>query len=246
MLNARVADTFFAVMLLIVCLFLRGRLFSLGGKRFHFHISSFCNGLTVAYVFVDLLPDVEKLRSLFLASTPNIHHVFEGRIVYVGLMVGFVVLYSLQRSVMGAGAKAQSLANFRARLAVNGWYVGFLCYYLTTPLLKTTGQIAFFTLVMGLHFVVIGNLIYKDYGELYDRVGAWVLGACALAGWGIGLFFHFSGWLVALGAAFLFGGVIVNALVLELIEEREGRSFPFFLGAASYAALLLVREWART
>jgi hypothetical protein len=32
-------------------------------------------------------------------------------------------------------------------------------------------------------------------------------------------------------------------LILELIEEREGRLFPFFLGAAGYAALLLVMEW---
>jgi hypothetical protein len=247
MLNVRVADTFVAVILLVGCLFARGRIF-LDQKRFHYY-PSFCNGLTVAYVFVDLIPEVEKVRSFLLANTPDMPHVLGGRIVYVALMVGFVVFYGLQRIVMGAEvdedprAKVKSLANFRVRLALNGWYVGFICYCLTTNLLKTTGQLAYFTVAMGLHFVVIGNSLYKVYGERYDRVGVWVLGACALAGWGIDLFYQFPGALVAISTAFLFGGVIVNALILELIEEREGRLFPFFLGAAGYAALLLVMDW---
>ena len=105
------------------------------------------------------------------------------------------------------------------------------------------GQVAFFAVAMGLHFVVIGNSLYKVDGELYDRVGVWVLGACALAGWGIGLFFQFPGTLAAISMAFLIGAVIVNALVLELIEEGEGRFLPFFLGAVGYAALLLAMEW---
>lgn len=48
-----------------------------------------------------------------------------------------------------------------------------------------------------------------------------------------------SGSALAVIIAFLSGGVILNVLKEELPEERESRFWPFFLGAAGYAAVLV-------
>ena len=51
---------------------------------------------------------------------------------------------------------------------------------------------------------------------------------------------HLSEVITGFLFAFLAGGVTLNVLKEELPEERQSRFWPFLLGAAGYAALLLV------
>jgi hypothetical protein len=45
---------------------------------------------------------------------------------------------------------------------------------------------------------------------------------------------------VATLAGFVGGGVIINSLIQELPSGKEGRFWPFCVGAFSYAAVLLI------
>ena len=42
------------------------------------------------------------------------------------------------------------------------------------------------------------------------------------------------------GLGLISGGVVMNSMVMELPTEKDGRFWPFVLGAAAYTALLLL------
>ena len=67
-----------------------------------------------------------------------------------------------------------------------------------------------------------------------------MLAAAILVGWVAGLLSEISEAALAVLFAFLGGGVVMNVLKEELPEERQSRFWAFALGAAAYAAVLLV------
>ena len=97
-----------------------------------------------------------------------------------------------------------------------------------------------FAFALGLHFVVNDFALREDHKGVYERIGRWVLAAAVLVGWGIGLPTEVSAAALAVLFAFLARGVILNVLKEELPEEHESRFWAFALGAAAYAAVLLV------
>lgn len=59
-----------------------------------------------------------------------------------------------------------------------------------------------------------------------------------LAGWALGLA-TIPPVAVGFAFAFLAGAVVLNVLKEELPEQRQSRFWPFLLGAAGYAAIML-------
>ena len=80
----------------------------------------------------------------------------------------------------------------------------------------------------------------KDRKGAYDSLGRWVLAVSIFLGWAIGLFLGISEAALGVLFGFLAGGVVMNVLKEELPEERKSSFWAFALGAAAYAAVLLV------
>jgi hypothetical protein len=59
-------------------------------------------------------------------------------------------------------------------------------------------------------------------------------------GWAIGTFAPASPATMFTLVGLVSGGVVVNSMIMELPQEKEGRFWPFVLGAAVYALLLLL------
>ena len=87
----------------------------------------------------------------------------------------------------------------------------------------------------------MNHSLYREHGADYTRVGRFILAGAVLAGWA-------SAVLIAAipipalvtGLGVVSGGVVMNSMIMELPSEREGRFWPFALGATAYTALLLV------
>ena len=69
------------------------------------------------------------------------------------------------------------------------------------------------------------------------------LAASVLAGWAVGAMLPLSEATLARLFAVLAGGIVITSLRSELPDEREGRFWPFVLGAAAFAALLLATTY---
>ncbi len=133
---------------------------------------------------------------------------------------------------MGAGVFWMHMASF----AVYNALIGYLLVHREEQDFR---GLLFFSIAMGVHFLVNDYGLRRDHKATYRRVGRWILSLGILLGWGTGLATTIGSAAVGVLFAFLAGGVVLNVLKEELPAERQSRFFPFACGAAGYALLLL-------
>ncbi len=208
---------------------------------------SAASGISVAYVFVHILPDLAEEQEALRKAVGEGFAFLEDH-VYLVALLGLAVFYGLDRVAKGSRRRKRSagkddsmeagvfwlhVASFSAYNAL----IGYLLLHRETPGLESLFLFAF---TLALHFVVVDYGLRKDHKEIYDRIGRWILAAAVLVGWGIGLFGEASEAALAVLFAFLAGGIVLNVLKEELPDERESSFGAFALGAAFYAAILLI------
>lgn len=201
---------------------------------------SMAGGAAVAYVFLHLFPEL-ALAQEALGDEPGLE-------IYLLSMLGLVAFYGLERAakvsrherreageedIPGPGVFWLHVVSF----AIYNALIGYLLLHREDPGLR--GLLLFFV-AMALHFLVNDYGLRKDHRGAYDRSGRWILSAAVLLGWGIGTQVEIGELPLALLFAFLAGGIVLNVLKEELPAERESRFSAFVLGAAGYAAILLL------
>lgn len=210
---------------------------------------SAAGGVAVAYVFIHLLPELSEAQERFREA-------FQGdgllgaveQHSYLVALLGLVIFYGLERlarnsarrqAARGRGREAEP-AVFWLHLGSYGLYNLLIGYLLLHREVRGLQSLIFYSIAMGLHFLVNDRGLRQEYGEMYERYGQWILAVAALLGWGIGVLVDIPELLVSTLFAFLAGGVVLNVLKEELPEERESRFDAFLAGAAVYTVLLLV------
>lgn len=208
---------------------------------------SVAGGISVAYVFVHLLPDLAEEQETIREAAGESFNFLEYH-VYLVALIGLAAFYGLERSAKtsrrrkrGAGNEDSTEAGVfwvhAASFTVYNALIGYLLLHREEP---GVWSLILFAFAMGVHFVVNDYGLRRDHKGTYDRIGRWVLAAGILAGWVVGLFFEVSEAAIAVLFGFLAGGVIMNVLKEELPEDHESRFWAFALGAAAYAVVLLV------
>lgn len=204
----------------------RSRWLSLGG------------GVSVAYVFVHMLPELEERQRAFedvgvLVGFLDYH-------VYLVALAGFATFYGLERLAQRArDASEVDEPVFWIHVGSFGLYNCLVGYLLVHRTGSTTESLALFTVAMGLHFLVNDDGLRHHHAGSYHRIGRWVLAGGVLVGWLLGMTVALGEIALAVPVGFLGGAVVLNAIKEELPAERESRFWAFALGAFGYAALLL-------
>lgn len=200
---------------------------------------SIAGGVSVAYVFVHLLPDVgEAAATLAAHGSPTAFAEHHG---YLIALLGFVTFYGLEQLVRRSNADSERtesagdgifwihVSSFAAYNAI----VGYLLWD------RELGSLLLFSVAMALHFFVTDDGLRAHHGRTYHRRGRWVLATAVIVGAVAGSAFENIDLLIAVFVPFLAGGVILNVIKEELPSDRESRFWAFAVGAAGYAALLL-------
>jgi hypothetical protein len=202
-------------------------------------------GVSVAYVFVDVLPELAAQHRTFREASGE-GLLFAEQRIYVLALLSFVVLYGLEHIVLASRerrreAVAEGAPDATYWLHVGGFaaYSALIGYLLVERAERGPLALAVYGLAMALHFLIVDHSLREEHGRIYDRGGRWVLAASVLAGWLLGATTPLSEVVFARLFAVLAGGVVITSLKAELPGEREGRFWPFCLGAAAYAVLLL-------
>ncbi len=206
---------------------------------------SFASGISVAYVFGHLLPEVAHGQRALEEIGAERFLETEGH-VWLLALIGLVVFYGLERMAKASreeneedgGPDRAEPGVFWLHLSSYGLYnvlVGYLLAEVGGSV--GTGDLLFWTAMM-LHFTVNDYGLRLHYKARYTNIGRWVLALAVVAGTVLGLVTEVPEAVIASLVAFLAGGVVLNVLKEELPEERESRFWPFALGAASYAGLL--------
>jgi len=242
-----VASLIIALLFAAIFLF-GGRLAYRPGQRRYRSFLSFAGGIAVAYVFVDVMPALGRMRDIVMETPGGFQRVFPEYSVYLWAMAGFLAFYCLETMAAGprqgpehpAGSH-DGAAPWQAWVHIGGFalYAWMLSYIMVWKLHETLA-LCIYGAAMGMHIFPVACHLSSHYQATYDRRGAFVLALAALAGWATGRGLAIPTPVLVNVVALVAGGVIVNSSIAELPKAGEGRHWSLLTGATVYTAMLLV------
>jgi hypothetical protein len=199
---------------------------------------SAAGGMSIAYVFIHLLPDLAETQERWLEARPERALGWLESQIYIAALLGVVLALVLDR-VTRRGRRRRFWVHLSAFAIYNALIGGFA--------LRVHGvaTLVLAVLAFGAHFVINDHSLSVQYGRAYERAGRWVLAAALVVGWIVATLWSPPVAIVAAMLGLLSGGIIVNAIKEELPEQRAGSLAPWVAGALVYALLLLVLAYAR-
>jgi zinc transporter ZupT len=202
---------------------------------------SAAGGVSVAYVFVHLLPELAESQEALAREGGRILTFLEDH-AYLVALAGLAVFYGVERASLksraerddegtGRGAFWLSTASFAVYNAMIG-------YLLVRGEARSATGVVLFTVALAVHFVINDFGLREHHRDAYEHVARWILAAAIIVGWLAGALTEISEAALALVLAFIAGGIVLNVLKEELPGERRARFLPFVAGSAGYAVLL--------
>ncbi len=197
------------------------------GWVWHGQFLSFASGISLSYVFVDLLPALEKGSPVLKQAFGNLLPFLELH-TYLIALLGILFYYGVE--------SAQSKLN-------NSWVpiTGYLLFnFLVGAGLSDSSNpeiqpLTLFTIAIGMHYFVRDHMANVTKHPV-------VLGALILiffAGYLVGYLTEIPPAASAVGISFVAGGMILNIFRYELPKKEKGGYVWFVLGALLYTTLLL-------
>lgn len=206
---------------------------------------SLAGGISVAYVFLYLLPELAHFQSELEGELNGGVWAFIESHIYVVAMLGLGLFYGLE--VMVVKAKKRDEKKARTEAGVFWIHIGsfilynsLIGYLLVQEHSPGSWGTFFYFAAMGLHFIANDNALSNLHEKDYDRYGRWLLTAAVVIGWLVGIATELSDLIVSFLVALLAGGIILNVLKEELPEDRESSFSSFALGVLLYSVLILV------
>jgi hypothetical protein len=199
---------------------------------------SAAGGMSIAYVFVHLLPELAETQARWIEARPDRPLDWLETQIYVAALVGVIVALGLER-VAGTGRRHRFWLHTTSFAIYNALIGGFALR------LRGVAPLILAVLAFGAHFLINDHSLHRQYGRAYERLGRWVLAAAIVTGWGVAMVWTPPVVLVAVVLGLLSGGIILNAIKEELPEERAGRFSSWVAGALVYALLLLVLTYVQ-
>jgi len=208
---------------------------------------SAASGVSVAYVFLDLLPDLAEQQSLIDRAG-----LFPGldRHIYILALVGLTVSLWVETASRESRRRRRAMGEPDQTGTATFWLsiISFMVlnaaigYAVASPGDRAVEPLWMFAVAMGLHFMANDHSLVEHHGERYQRIGRWLLVAGLIAGWLIGTLpaVEIRPDILALVLAYIAGGTIMNILRHELPDtDRSSDVFAFATAATVYGVLLL-------
>lgn len=206
---------------------------------------SIVGGISVAYVFLHLLPELGHFQQELEGELEGSAWGFIETHIYIMAMFGLSIFYGLEVMVKKSKKKSGNQRNpesgiFWIHIGTFVLYNSLIGYLLVHDRFESVWGTFFYFVAMGLHFITIDKSLRDSYEADYDKYGRWLLVAAIVAGWLVGIWIEVAEVIVSFLVAILAGGVILNVMKEELPEERESSFTSFSLGMLTYSILWLI------
>jgi hypothetical protein len=215
-------------------------------RRFTLEIArrwqSLSAGVAVAYVLVNLLPELEEHRATVAGSALGALLDVQKRI-YIWVLAGLLAFAGLSRlrSHSSHGTQAE-----RVKLLFRGAIAGYSLYVLLIGFLLVRREdasllsLGLYVFAIGLHLFMVDGEMAEQFEERYERRGRMLLAGSAPAGWALGMVGAFPDEFTSRLFAFLAGGVLVTSIHSEIRAEEGVRFLWFVAGSVVYAVVLML------
>lgn len=207
---------------------------------------SFAGGVSVAYVFVHLLPELAEWHEVLREESQTL--AFLRHRSYIIALLGVAVFYGLERTAKLSSESERDTRNeemprsirvFWVHIALFALYNFLIGYLLVSKEDGSVTPLLWFTVAMAFHFLVNDYGLLDHYHDAYRSRGRWIMSIAVLGGWLLGTLTALPEVGISVLFAFVAGSTILNVLKEELPEERKSNFWAFALGCLVYSTLLM-------
>lgn len=205
---------------------------------------SFSAGVSLAYVFIDVLPELAT-GSTVLSSAIGEERLGAEKRVYLIALIGLVVfvgLAQLRKLAEGrehGGGGLEPKWYFYIHGGAFALYNLLIGYLLVGRAIAGLSSLVVYVIAMALHAILIDEELVREHGEAYLNRGRGWLALCLAAGCVAATTEVLSEVGFTRLFAFLAGGIVITSAHSELPPEGDQRFDWLVVGAALYAAILL-------
>jgi len=206
---------------------------------------SVAGGTAIAYVFVDLLPEMQRMQEIFSLGAVNRGLPFPEYRVHGSALIGFVFFYALESMAAATRREGDAVEQDRPIVTwfhIGGFavYCGLMAYLLREDADRGGWALPAYAVAMFCHFWIVDHALRREHGRPYDRVGRWLLAGGILAGWIVAALGASSDLVLPTLMGLIAGGVVMNSIKEELPEKGQAKVLPFVAGALGYALILIL------
>ncbi len=184
---------------------------------------AFGGGLSVAYVFLHLIPSLDASDSVV------------GPRIYFVALLGFVAFYGLD--VMFQPPKHAHPTKYHAYLSVFFLYDALLVFTLGLNLPPTPILTLVFALSLALDVLNTDLEMQEDFGDRFFKWGRWVLLGAVVIGYGLGLFRRPHPAAIDLLTAALAGFMMFHTANEVFPVSRNNKFWAFLAGVLAFGLL---------
>jgi hypothetical protein len=203
-------------------------------------IMSAAGGVSAAYVFLHLLPELRHGERQLADRFPFLAEQFG---IYLIALFGLIIFFGLEWLVVRSEERHHRdevgpvlFWSHIGAFAANSFIIGHLLVVRN----DNTLYLVLLAIALALHFMTNDHALRLRHAMLHERHGRWLLAVAVLRGWGAGVADLLPDALAAGLFALLAGGIVFNVMKEELPSERGG-SFPAFAaGAFIYSGILVM------
>jgi len=198
-------------------------------------------GVAVAYVFINIIPELEEHRPTIAASASGTLLDAEKRI-YLWALAGFVTFVGLSRLPLHLSSKASRTSRlpFWSEMAGYSPYALLIGYLLVHREDRSLLSLGLFVFAMGLHLFMVDIELVEQFAGSYQPWGRMLLVVSVLVGWMLGVVDAFPDSFTSRLFAFVIGAVVVMSAHEELPAGENPQFWWFAGGAFCYATLLML------
>jgi hypothetical protein len=198
------------------------------------------SGVSVAYVFVQLLPELGEAQAHWLETRPVRPFPWLERQVYLLSLMGLVLALGLRRSSSGPSRRTKRFWLHTGAFAVYNLLIGGFALRLPGVLPLVLAVVA-----LAAHLLVTDRALHLQNNRAFETSARWILAASLLLGWLLATLFRPHMLIVWALLGLVAGGMILNVIDEELPERREGRFSIFVGGTVIYSILLLTLAYSQ-
>lgn len=206
---------------------------------------SFAGGVSVAYVFMHLLPAVSRGQQ-HVAEQIGIDSGFSRYFVYLIALLGFALFYAMEHFAIKTWSEGDDPDSPRVQSRLFWFHIAFFVaynmmigYLVASDPYQSGLRMLLYFIALGLHFFTNDWNLRRHHKEDYDRYGRYLLAGGILAGWLIGALSQYPEVVLVIVEAFISGAIVLNAIKEELPSGKNSNLTVFLSGLVVTAFLFV-------
>ena len=194
-------------------------------------------GLAIGYVFMYMLPKLSDDTSLIISNEPAEWEFLHYRL-YLIAMIGLLTYLLVDIWSVSKNPRVVYWKQIQgACLCLYSLLIGYMFFNIPrTGILPSLLA----TLIFSVHLMGMNHLLFKRHANYYNLTLKWLMPISLIAGWLVGLTIELPETVKASSAAFIAGGVLINAITEKLPDREEDHFWPFIAGVGLFVVIAVV------